>query len=173
MTILSLDVAGRTGWARLTESGRPVIGHWDFTERRMPFADFRKWLVGMVQAHRITTIAVEDIYYGKNPKMTADLARKHGIVEEVVQTFNLRFIRMTADEWRRPFIGCCKAPKSVKGDAKRRAWLKKAARAECERRGWPVANDDQADAAGVLDFARCLLDKRYGAESTPLFEAVL
>lgn len=46
-------------------------------------------------------------------------------------------------DWRKHFLGTSTGGRDA---------LKKAARDACALRGWPVDNDDEADAAGVLDY---------------------
>lgn len=53
------------------------------------------------------------------------------------------FREVHMDDWRKHFIGVAKGG---------RDFLKKKAVAECKSRGWSVKSDDEADAAGVLDF---------------------
>jgi Holliday junction resolvasome RuvABC endonuclease subunit len=167
MTVLALDLAKCTGWARSTGHA-PVISKRVFEGRRA-LADFRVWLNGEVVAHRIETLAIEGLFVGINSQSALTLAYMHGVAHEVAQGRNLRVIVMTAGEWRNHFLGRVSPPKGLTA-SRRRTWLKKQARAMCERKGWLVRTDDEADAAGILDYALAKLDPHYGVASAPLFD---
>lgn len=167
MTILSLDLAKTVGWARSTTHA-PIIGRRTF-EGRKPLADFRVWLNTEIVQHRIETLAIESVFIGANASSGLGLAYMHGVAHEVAQSRNLRVMVMTAQEWRKHFLGPVSVPKGYTKD-KRRRWLKQQARAMCARKGWLVHSDDEADAAGILDFALSTLNPHYAVSSTPLFD---
>jgi Holliday junction resolvasome RuvABC endonuclease subunit len=167
MTILALDLAKTIGWARSTTRA-PIIGSRTF-EGRKPLADFRVWLNAEIVQHRVETLAIEGIFVGMNPLSTLTLAMMHGVAHEVAQSRNLRVMVMTQGEWRRHFLGPVSVPKGYVKD-KRRRWLKNEARKACARKGWLVKSDDEADAAGILDYALAKLDPHYGVASAPLFD---
>ena len=167
MTILALDLAKTIGWARSTTRA-PIIGSRTF-EGRKPLADFRVWLNAEIVQHRVETLAIEGIFVGMNSQSALTLALMHGVAHEVGQSRNLRIMVVTQSEWRKHFFGAYSVPKGLTKD-KRSRWLKNKAKQMCERKGWYVQNADQADAAGILDFALATLDPHYGVASAPLFD---
>lgn len=66
--------------------------------------------------------------------------------------------------WRKAFLGCTRAPKSVDGDAKRRKWLKDRCVELCHREGLEIDTDNAADAVGIV---RCLRAKVKAARLAP------
>lgn len=51
----------------------------------------------------------------------------------------------------------------------KRADAKAAVMARCHQLGWPVANDDQGDAAAVWAYGMALLYPKWAPQTTPLF----
>lgn len=160
MRVLALDIAATTGWAfsddRIKRSGARKFGL-ELGE----FADgFEAWLLEIIRLYQPELIAVEAPVPVRG-KTRLDIQMRsygaHAIVHKTCRRLNIRLLNVDVGAWRIRFIGRARAPKEIDGKKpkahQRRAWLKKAAVAECERRDWPVSSDDEADAVGVLSFA--------------------
>lgn len=80
---------------------------------------------------------------------------------------------VSACDWRKPFIGVCRAPKTDETGAPvtdGRMWLKKRAREECTKRGVVTRNNDQGDAVGICWYLRGALHlDGVGAKPGDLF----
>lgn len=63
--------------------------------------------------------------------------------------------------WRKTFLGLAHKPDYIDGE--NRAWLKLRAIQECERRGWAVKGDDEAEARGIMDYGLCMTSPAYAA----------
>lgn len=64
----------------------------------------------------------------------------------IAHRLNIPAHPVDADTWRQSFLGFSRKPRSVKDG---RAYLKAAAKSQCELLGFKVPNDDCADAVGV------------------------
>ncbi|MBS7703272.1 hypothetical protein [Chelatococcus asaccharovorans] len=77
-----------------------------------------------------------------------------GIRAHLIAVAHERNVSVTEVEpakWRKPFLGCARAPRGVKDG---RAWLKARALEECRLRGFDVSGPDEAEAAGILVWAQ-------------------
>jgi len=52
--------------------------------------------------------------------------------------------------WRRHILGVSRAPKGTKGDT--REWLKREAIKECDKRGWRISSQDEAEACLIFEY---------------------
>lgn len=74
----------------------------------------------------------------------------------------LREIEQTPiQSWRSKSHGKVKAPKEIKEQNERRKYLKQAAIDFCEGNGWPVANDEEAEALCILEWLRIEYEPGY------------
>jgi hypothetical protein len=100
----------------------------------------------------------------------------HGDVIEIGHEFGVEVFDINSSQWRKHFLGVSRAPAKENGKElsqnQRRTWIKRRCIEECAKRGWDVGkSNDAADALGVLDTARALLDPAHGSNHSPLFEA--
>jgi Holliday junction resolvasome RuvABC endonuclease subunit len=85
-----------------------------------------------------------------------------GIIEAACAHAGVPLTLVQANKWRKTFLGY---------GTGRRASLKKAVIAQCQRLGHEPHDDNEADAIGLLHHGRCLLDPDYAVASTRLFYA--
>jgi hypothetical protein len=126
------------------------------------FASYRDALITRIVADKIDHIAVESVFVSTD-RITA-LERLYGlkaITWEVAYRKNLAVNEVTASQWREHFLGDAKPPRELSKE-KRRKWLNKQTRDECESRNWHVQTDDEADALGILVYERARLFPEWG-----------
>ncbi len=165
--ILSLDVAGKTGWSRWRPGmDDPVYGTVDLPKHSLgqTVAAFGDWLNAKIVADRIEHIGIETIFVGKDAISAVErLYGLWGRAHEVAYRRGVPIAGVMVGEWRKRFLGSRTAPKGLT-KPQRRLWLKKQAREECAARGWPVKTDDEADSLGILVYERSRLLPDWGAE---------
>lgn len=178
--IFSLDLGRVTGFALWDETmTRPMWGKRAFSDKlHIAQSEFDAFLSKVIAEYRVDTIAVESPYV--DPKMISNVERGYmmrGLVFLAIgRRPAMRLLDVSSSEWRMHFLGLKQAPKQIgasenpkKRQSMRRSWIKKKARDCCEQRGWIVKSDDEADALGLLDYARAKLNPNYGTATTPLF----
>ncbi len=155
MKVLSLDLATKTGWASY-DNGNVDLGSADFSLKRgespgMRFLRCRSWLREMKQLlGAIDLIVYEQPHQrGGHPTQVA-----MGLVAEV-----LSFAARANIETTSYHATNLKKWSTGKGNAKKEDMIK-----EAEKRGYIVANDDEADA--VLMLERALDDLHIKKEDT-------
>lgn len=167
MKILALDAAGQTGWAVWSpsmEAPRWGVAKLPKGSPGQTFAAFRDWLIGVIVSEGVEHIAIESVFVGKQSISAAPkLYGLIGVAQEVAYRRGISVAMVMVGDWRKHFIGQRNAEKGLAKD-KRRAWLKAEARKECEKRGWFVRNDDEADALGILVYERARLFPAFGCE---------
>lgn len=174
MILLSLDMAGQSGWARWNQkSDRVVFGTINLPKdsEGLLFATFADWLRFKIKADEITHVIHEAIFISKDRLDIIAIRRLYGMrarLLELCHRHNINRHEATVGAWRSEFIGCTAAPKNVQG-SDRRPWLKQAAVNKCRELGHDVKNDDEAEAIGLLHFERVRLFPEYAIETTPLF----
>ncbi len=156
MAYLGLDLATKTGWATWSQGeARPHTGtlrlpRWDPDELAPDFERLRKHLS---ELHAVSPI--EAVWY-EAPIMTrVDRLRTLQFLLGLANMtewwcFKLKIPCRQAEmrDWRKHFFGKCTGGRDE---------LKRAAVEACRLREWPVDGDDQADAAGVLDYGLACL----------------
>jgi Holliday junction resolvasome RuvABC endonuclease subunit len=153
---LALDqAAGRIGYAiGAANMVEPILGAYRplkaGARHGVLMGSLRDWLDGMVKAHRIHKVCFETPFGGRNLAVFAVVNKMIGVIELVCDDHEIGCVEVTSAEWRKSFIGCTRAPTAIP-KAQRRAWLKGQAIGACRDRGWQVENDDEADAAGILN----------------------
>lgn len=161
-SILSLDIATRTGWA-LWQDGRTQYGLAQFPVDLAEFAlRFDEWLAQKIASDDVGKVYVEAPIPARGKTNQNVLLRAHGahvIARKVCLALNVEFESVSPDRWRKFFIGTARAPRTGMGGTKlsshhRRKWLKEAALAQCKKLGWTPDNDDVADALGLLAYAK-------------------
>lgn len=158
--LLSLDLATEAGWAVSRQDGPPAFGTYrigrDGCTTQDFYVDAYRWLAGLITLENPWAIVYEAAYI---PPTNINTARKLiglSVVLELVCAHKRvpRLREVSAGEWRKHFLG------SAHG---KRAALKAACMAECQRRGWKVKDDNQADALGMLDHALVCFGKKRAA----------
>jgi hypothetical protein len=158
VTILALDLSKRsTGWACWMEGDEnPHYGTWvlgsEFTSDGQTYAKLHACLLDLRALSRF-----EHIYYEEplrpetlqghtnidTLRVLAGLAAHAESFGYAVGCRSVSAVHMAS--WRRHFIGSM--PRGTKTKL-----LKEYARERCRTYGWSTANDDEADALGLLDY---------------------
>lgn len=170
MRLLALDLATATGWGFYRPGlDAPLSGVWNLSGKNgQRFAQLRD-RVGERIEMGVDRIVCEAPFIQKGHENILELL--YGLRAQVVELAyrkRVDFVSVPPMQWRPSFIGCTQAPKYVPKPQKR-AWLKNRAIEECEKRGWPVRDDNAAEALGILDYERCRIFPDYAALSSPLF----
>lgn len=179
--VLALDLATKTGWACGSTEGTPV----SHGVVAMPktgedigkfLAVFEGWLLTAIDEMGPDEVVFESPIL---PEQTAiatlrKLYSLAGVTELVVTRLiergqNMQTREAALGDIRQHFIGIRQAPKDIRGSEARRKWMKAKVIAECRKRGFNVAGDDDADAIALLSLRLSQLDKNYSLNSTPLF----
>lgn len=142
--LLALDLGTKMGWATLRDvAGIPLVksGMRDFKPTRfassgMRYAMFGKWLR---EFDDVTHVVYEEV----RRHAGVDAAHTYGGFMAILQSF--------CEEREIPFnsvaVGTIKKFWTGKGNSKKEAMI-----AEAERRGFKVADDNEADALALLHF---------------------
>lgn len=175
--ILALDLASQLGWAHAAPG---AIEAWPMTALEavgMPpphevghkriagsgaalggfFDRYHDWLVGKIDLLAPARLVYEAQHV--SPKADKQMCRKlfglAGHTEWVCRRLGVPCEEAEPRDVRLHFMGV--------GSGKR-ARLKALAIAACKARGWPCANDDEADATAILDYAVAVVRRRMVAE---------
>lgn len=151
MTYLGLDLATKTGWATWTPGeARPHTGtlrlpRWNPDELAPDFERLRRHLSDMHAASPIAAVWYEaPIMRGVDKLRTLQLLLGlANMTEWWCYKVGVPCRQAEMRDWRKHFLGTSTGGRDA---------LKKAAKDACALRGWPVTGDDEADAAGVLDY---------------------
>lgn len=180
MTILALDLALCTGWARSLGPDASTYGSQRFSgalgTRALQFED---WLKVSIHEGCVESIAIEapvPVRGTTNLDTLAWLLGAHVIVRKVAVEFDKRLIIVGVGTWRSFFIGFAHAPKKDPFTGRplitshiRRAYLKAATIKECKKRGFDPHDDNAADALGILTYCRACLDPANGMDPKELY----
>lgn len=163
MRILCLDLSSSTGWACGSHDPTP-IAHGIL---KLPktgedlgrfLCAFREWL-----GHAIEELAPAKIIYEmpilpKNMSLMAvrKLNGLCGQAEVTASDYKVETREANLLDIRKHFIGTARAPKAITTPELRRRWLKDSTVDECQRRGFRVAGDDDADALAILSYGLTL-----------------
>lgn len=167
MRLLALDLATATGWACGTFD-RPV-SHGVFKAPKTGqdigrfLAYFRKWLGEAIEQMGPTEILFESpILTGiKNLTTLRKLYSLAGVAELVAFDYELPIAEANLSSIRVHFVGMRCAPKAILGKEKRRQWIKARTVAECRKRGFRVADDNDADALALMSYGLSLKQKGF------------
>ena len=168
MKILALDLATATGVAVGDTSDRP----WCHTERLSDAgashgARFRACMLAtkkLVRQHEPDVIALEQavatVMQGSPTRLHVALGLRASVLA-MADYFGLRVEEYAVSTVRKHFIGHGK----MKGKDAKAAVI-----ARCNKLGWIVENDNEADAAAVWDYARAVLDRKFTPTPNGLFD---
>ncbi len=148
---LGLDLATKTGWATWTpgedrpHTGTLRLARWDPDEIAPDLERLRRHLSDLHAANPIAAVWYEaPIMLRVDKQRTVQyLFGLANMVEWWSYRLSIPCKQADMRDWRKHFFG-----RSTGG----RAELKQAALDACKLRGWSVNGDDEADAAGVLDY---------------------
>lgn len=158
---LAIDPSTNAAWALLLDGQViPLCGSWDLGEGLTPGAYFLalgQFITGLRRHYGIDGEPLQIIIEDNSLNAVGSSTSKHlaeswvGVVELYAEAKKLpRPIAVPVNSWRSAFIGRSAAPKEIKEYAARKKWIKQAVMHECARRGLSVANDNEADAIGIL-----------------------
>ena len=170
VSIMALDLATTTGWCIGVPGGKPLYGSVTFStsSHEATFAKAFAWMTEKCVFHRPQIVVWENplatsfkrgktnvntttLLYGL-PAVIGAAAYKRGI-------YDLR--KADTKDVRQHFIGA--NPK--------REIAKKQVIKQCQRLGWDVANDNEADALATWNFMCSLIEPKLAMSPTPLFLA--
>jgi hypothetical protein len=150
MCVLALDIATKTGWA-LFEEGmtRPHMGSLTLKTKNQGngFAgeNLRKLIAEKHEIYGIEYLVFESQHIGKkiNPQLVYMLIGLGMMTEWMAHRMKAQCFTVDIGTWRKHFIGT--------GGLGRDAAKKKAIDM-CRSYGWAPADDNEADACGILDY---------------------
>lgn len=167
MRILTLDQATRTGWAFGIERSDE---RWKFGSFRMPKRDdngerlviFRDGLVGLIEEHQPDLIAYEQPYMplgtpqkvakgGEaqrapfSPKTISFLLHIEGVLIETTARHLVPTEHYPSSSWRTTALGMGRLPPGAQQGEFKRMMIRRA-----KALGYEVADDNEADAIGIL-----------------------
>lgn len=155
--ILALDLATCTGWAQATNNATPAFGSISFLgDLGEKASALDAWLTTKLKTDLITNLYIEAPLPMRGRTSLATLLWLYGaqvVARKVACDLHVPVEAVNCNSWRAHFLGCTRAPSDVP-KTKRRAWLKRAAMDACRKRHWDVKTDDEADALGLLSYAR-------------------
>lgn len=163
MAVVGLDIATDTGvavWYPGSDIGKPQLTTLrlpsDPEEVARPMEKLRQHLADIHAIDPITHLFFEAAilpqaqvgddgraYQRTNINTVYKLCALAGMAEWFAKRVGATCRQVEQQRWRKHFMGRGTGPSSV---------LKDMAKEACRLRGWRVANDHEADAAGVLDF---------------------
>ena len=169
--ILALAPATVVGWAHCEPGGEVTFGATRMgalgSELGASAADFEDWLTEKVQLIDPVWIVYESVYLPNypNPGMIRKLVTFAGIIEMVAYRFRRPCREFVTSQVAKHFTGQGRWPGG-------RAGKKAACRRTCERYGFTVTTDDEADAIAVLMLAESVLYPSAAAkrQAGPLFQ---
>ena len=171
--ILALDLATKIGWAKWSPKTAYAWGEFDIDESQLGrFATTAsRWLAGAL--HDVTEVYIEEMFVYKQIDLSV-ITKLAGLRFEVARACTQRNIScetVAISKWRSHFLGDTRAPSGLT-KSQARDWLKKRCIETCRARGWNVRTDNQADALGILDWAKCRSQHDFAVQSTPLFAGI-
>lgn len=171
MDILALDVATATGWARgRVDDARPSYGSLNFgkdgASTDQIFARALVWLSGYLAGDTPDLLIMEAMLppaalKGRTQRAATErLAGLQAIFRAVARLRHVRRVELVqVPDVRRHFLG----------DNPRRIEAKRRTREECARQGWPVEDDNAADALACWSYACARINPRTALRTSPLF----
>lgn len=175
--VLALDQSARnTGWAFMEKDGAPtwgsfLLGPWEDHEgERM--LEFDDWFDRAIHSLKVTHVFIEmpATQLDHRESLSANIATFGipALIAMVCKNYDIELAVVTPSSWRTAFIGTGSAPKGLV-QKQRRPWLKEQAKKACAARGWLVANDNEAEALGILNYGIMSIDPVYASRQGPLF----
>lgn len=180
ITELALDISMSTGWAiGSPDMVRPTSGvyrtyAWKGNQEQRVL-EFYNWLEAKHAEHRLTGICYEYTFIDAK-RFDPDFIECQKSYVAMVWLFcaqrGLRVAHCPIGTWRKQFLGAADraAVRDLKGKefrAERRDMNKGAAMKACALRGWMVADDNEAEACGILNARLSQLDRLYAQRSLP------
>lgn len=154
---LALDQATRTGWAVGCADTHPRSGHFTLPKTGKDIGSFilayRDELSGLLDEHRPETVFFEQPVLPRQTSIVT-LRKLYGIASETEALCISRQIRVRevpVRDWQPYFLGSL----STKGLSKKQRKDQRLDKlySRCARNGWKFANEDEATALAILDFA--------------------
>jgi len=156
--LLSLDLAGRVGWACGAPGGSPSFGVLSLPQDAglgRLLDDYDRWLTRTILDRSVTTILFESpILRAKrtHPLTARRLMSLAGLTELAAHLLKLDIWEASTLPVTKFFCGAARF-KTGRGPAADREAKKAAVIAECHRRGWNAQDDDMADALALFAYA--------------------
>lgn len=174
--ILALDVATTCGWARgevgsIPDSGSVRFGGNQDSGDKI-FRAGLDWIEGMLTSLEVPDLLIveamlpPDAMKGQTTRWVRDrLAGLHGIMRGVASKRGVGEIaQASVGAVRHHFIGHPQLP---------RQQAKRETMAQCKRLGWPVEDDNAADACALFSYACAIINPASALQVSPLFNPKL
>lgn len=171
-TILAFDLASRTGVAFGRAGDIPRATTVDLGRARSEGARFAE----ILRATRVLLDRFEPglvVYEAPvgGPRTSHFLVAVAGCFVGQATLMGYSPVSVSIQSVRRHFIGCHPTAKSLgTSKAKAREQIKSMVIARCGALGWPVRNDDEADALALFDFAQATMTQAQSAPLGGLFD---
>lgn len=163
MNFLAIDPSTAAGWALRLANGQVHYGTWRLKKasEKLPqgelYLRFWREIIAIMKKFDIEPgelhVAIEapSINAIGNTDSKSIGERWGGVVHTIAAFKGFHNVsEPMVNSWRSAFIGRSSAPKEIKGEKVRRDWIKAAVIRACEMRGLSPANDNEADALGIL-----------------------
>ena len=175
MHILAIDPATHTGFARFASGSVSLVSDIvSFDEELGAFnRQYRRWLTDQIKRYGISEVVIEAAILPTGNTNIVTLKKAYAInmnTHDIAKHLGCSVTEVQNGTWRAHFLCGRMPPKEHRGRGKLSAWYKQAVKQRCAERGWRVRDDNEADALGILDWARAQRDPAYAVHSTPLFE---
>lgn len=174
MRILAIDPATKTGFAIHAIGSNEVIS--DVAEFEKDLGAFnrqyRQWLTRTIKEHEVSHVVIEAAILPQGNTNITTLKKAYAInmnTHDIGKALGCAVVEVQNGTWRSHFLCGSTPPKEHRGKGKQSKWYKAAVKEKCADRGFSVRDDNEADALGILDWARAQEDPNYAVNSTPLF----
>ena len=171
-TVLAIDPATRTGFARGAVGGKPMLESANFGRERDNHADIfgraTKWFARLLAKERFDFVIIEEALppseiWGRTHYSTTAISHGlRGIFLGQAAAYGLRVAEAPIRTWRKYSLGA--------GNLKRED-AKRAALQLCKNLHWPAVDDNAAEAAAIWLYGCSLLAPARTTRHEPLFLA--
>lgn len=141
--LLALDIATKTGYYNVYEHGMVKFPNNESAPKSLgenyaQHKAFREWLISMIEKHHVKVIVAEDLLITKFFHDSSKLGAFHGIFNEVCETMNVPYVKIS--------------PSSLKKFATDNGRADKKMMMESCRKRWKIepVDDNEADAAHLF-----------------------
>lgn len=157
MRVLALDQASKTGWALgtvdggISSCGSVIVRGEEVGDFLL---DFEKWFGLFLSLNEVDLVVFETPILPAQTqiKTLRKLYGLAGLIEMEALRRRVEVRECFQQQWRAKFIGATRAPKELTKHSDRQKWIKERSLERCRALRYPVANHDEADAAGIWHF---------------------
>jgi hypothetical protein len=160
--VLGIDLSSRSaGFAYGAPGEKPRLWSVDFMrdgDVHDFYGNLTAYTATVLRDNPIKLVAIEELIAPSamagrsNNDVTMTTVGGYAIVIGIIKCKKIPYQPVRVETWRKHFIGIGKLT-HIKKPAERRKEGKRLAVQRCRQLGWKVDNDDEADAAGIWDWA--------------------